>query len=552
MRNLLPAGSLLLALAIVACGGDSDPDAGLDADPRRDTGPGADAAADADAGPGDTGALDTGALDAGALDTGPGADTGGVDGGPTPPPTECAYAPPLGAVSYVATDGDDDTGDGSMSSPWATITHALDSVSDGATILVRPGTYTGRIRMRGTFAIGVTVRSEVPYMARLRHDDTVMTFYTSGMGCEGITVEGFDIAHSGPGAGAVVVHVDGNGDGSVRDITLRNNVLHDSFNNDVLKINNGIAEVVVERNMFFNQTGSDEHIDLNSAEDVVIQDNLFFNDFAASGRTDGSDTSSYIVVKDSNGDGDIYTGSRNITIRRNVFLRWEGSSGTGFLLLGEDGQPFHEVQGALVENNLFLGDSPNIMRAPFAIKGSRDVVFQHNTTVGDMPSRAFAFRFNREGDNPVITGVALYNNIWSDPTGTMGAVDDSDDDDFCDASSEHVGDVRIGNNLYWNGEDAIPEDSAEAINPSDDADRITADPLLGDQGGLVVPHWDGERFADGSDNICAAFELLVRQYGSPAAGSAAIDVADADHMAADDILGRVRSASPDVGAVELP
>ena len=64
---------------------------------------------------------------------------------------------------YVATDGDDGSGDGSMGAPWATITHALDSVSDDSTILVRPGTYFGRVNLRGTFANGVTVRSEIPY-----------------------------------------------------------------------------------------------------------------------------------------------------------------------------------------------------------------------------------------------------------------------------------------------------------------------------------------------------------------------------------------------------
>ena len=91
---------------------------------------------------------------------------------------------------YVATDGDDGSGDGSMGAPWATITHALDSVSDDSTILVRPGTYFGRVNLRGTFAIGVTVRSEIPYDARLRYDATVVICFYG----QGITLEGFDIS----------------------------------------------------------------------------------------------------------------------------------------------------------------------------------------------------------------------------------------------------------------------------------------------------------------------------------------------------------------------
>ena len=156
-------------------------------------------------------------------------------------------------VYYVATDGNDVPGGGSSASPWATITYALDNVPDGSTILVRPGTYTGRVRLRGTFTQGVIVRSEVSYQARLRHDSTVVTCFYG----QGITLEGFDIAHSGTEAGALVIQVqdlrgEPGGDDLVSRITLRNNVLHDSFNNDILKVNNGAGEVTVEGNVFYN------------------------------------------------------------------------------------------------------------------------------------------------------------------------------------------------------------------------------------------------------------------------------------------------------------
>ena len=49
-------------------------------------------------------------------------------------------AQPLqGDVYYVSPEGSDTTGDGSVANPWATITHALDNISDGSTIRVRPG-----------------------------------------------------------------------------------------------------------------------------------------------------------------------------------------------------------------------------------------------------------------------------------------------------------------------------------------------------------------------------------------------------------------------------
>lgn len=70
-------------------------------------------------------------------------------------------------------------------------------------ILVRAGLYSGRVRIRGQFANGVTVRSEIPYQAQLRADETVLTIFEA----QGITIEGFDIAHASPAAEPIVVQI---------------------------------------------------------------------------------------------------------------------------------------------------------------------------------------------------------------------------------------------------------------------------------------------------------------------------------------------------------
>lgn len=448
-----------------------------------------------------------------------------------------------GSVYYVSTTGVDAPSNGTNANPWRTITYALDHVPDGSTILVKPGDYVGRVRLRGDFALGVTVRSEVPYQARLRNTaDKVITTYD---GCRGVTLEGFDIAHGGSGAAALVVHLDGGGTQNyVHDLILQNNIFHDSYNNDILKINNGAHDITVRGNMFYNQAGSDEHMDVNSVIDVTIEDNVFFNDFTGSGRPNNNDTSAYVVIKDSNGTDDWVLGSQDITVRRNVFLNWQGSTGYGFIQVGEDATANFEADGVLIENNLMLGNSANTMRSPIGIMGSRDVTFRHNTVVGNFPSLAFALRLYRIAPNQLNQNIAFYNNIWSDLTGTM--------EDFSDSPPGDTASFAINRNLYWNNGAAIPQDAGELINSTDDAQRLIGNPLLGSQAGLIVPRWNqaANQFADGSTSIRGVFEKLVALYGTPPSTSPAVNAADPVRAPGDDILGHPRSA-PDLGAVEF-
>ncbi|MCB0213362.1 MAG: hypothetical protein KDJ52_28725, partial [Anaerolineae bacterium] len=73
---------------------------------------------------------------------------------------------------YVATDGSDSSGDGLEGNPWATIGHAIQQIPDNSTILVKPGTYSGEVQLDEAFEQGITIQSQVPYQARLRHDKT--------------------------------------------------------------------------------------------------------------------------------------------------------------------------------------------------------------------------------------------------------------------------------------------------------------------------------------------------------------------------------------------
>ena len=460
--------------------------------------------------------------------------------------TTCAQAQ---NTYYVAVGGADQPANGSDAAPWASITYALDRVPDSSLILVKPGVYTGRIRIRGNFAQGVTVRSQVPYQARLRANEAVLTIYNDNADIAGISIEGFDIAHTGAGAAALVVQIQDGFERDTRRITLRDNILHDSFNNDILKINNGASDIRVVGNMFYNQNGSDEHIDINSVDGVIVEDNVFFNNFSASGRSNGNDTSSFVVTKDSNGGDDEYLGARNVIIRRNVMLSWEGSPGSGFILFGEDGTANFEAFDCVVENNLLIGNSANLMRSPLGVKGARDIVFRHNTVVGDLPANAFGTRINREGSNPPVEAIQFVHNIFSDPTATM--------QDFSDTLAADLSLARpstLSRNLYWNAGAALPNDPGDVINIVNDANRVQTDPMLAAPSGAITPHWlpAQSQFNGGYARIRDAFIAFATQYASTAAGSGARSAASAgSNVPATDILGNLRPAlGADIGCFQ--
>lgn len=448
------------------------------------------------------------------------------------------------ATLHVATTGLDAEGRGSAALPFATITYALDRAAGGDLILVAAGRYDGRIRIRGRFDPAVTIRSAEPYRAQLRHNATVLTIYSDTEGVDGVTIEGFDIAHDGPDAGGLVVQVQAIGGEPTRNITLRDNVLHDSYNNDILKINNGAERVQVLGNLFYNQQGSDEHIDINSVTDVLVEGNVFFNDFAAAGRAVGNETSSYVVVKDSNAADDGILGASNVRIRRNILLNWQGNTGANFLLCGEDGTANHEAFDVLMENNLLLGNSAVPMRAAFGVKGCRDVTIRGNTVVGNLPASAYAMRLNREGANPTLQNIVFHNNLWSDPTGSMTR--------FSTTPPADTSSFTFRRNLVFNGGAALPSNGADLVNPETDPEPVRGDPRLPDPASVVPPVWrpgSGD-FAGGGARIAEVFQRLAEDYGRPAADGAGVGGADPGQLPADDLLGNPRGLAPSLGALE--
>jgi len=439
-------------------------------------------------------------------------------------------------------------GKGTRSNPWRTIDEAVNKVPDNSLIIVAPGVYTGQIKLKKKFSQGITIRSELDYQAKLTNDRRVVAFVGNS---SNISLEGFEIYHSSKKPKPLIVHIDGGGSDKVNNITLRNNIIHDSYNNDLLKINNGAANIKVLCNMFYNQGNSDEHIDINSVYDVEVRHNLFFNDFEASNRAISNKSSSFIVIKDSNEREDNELGAHDIRIDSNIFFNWQGSHGHGFVLVGEDGKKYYEAFNVKIYNNLMIGNSNKSMRSPFGVKGAKNVWFYNNTITGNLPSNAYAMRVNKEGKNKTNTQLYFYNNIWSDPTGTMGMGQYESNIDFSDTVLHEIDDFFLENNLIWNGGKKLPSSFFDAINPGDDKYLLTANPNMPKNQSLVPPIWLAKKraFKDNSFTISEAFQRLVYYYGIPKLPVKVKEISKNPYFPRYNILGEKRKNKNAVGAM---
>lgn len=436
---------------------------------------------------------------------------------------------------------------GTLAQPWATLEYASAHIPDNnCTVWFKDGVYNGLNNPKERFTTTTTFKAVNPYRAIMQNDGLVIELD----GVRNMIFEGFQLSHTGPGADQYVVIMDRRNDLWSENVVFRNNIFHDSYNNDLLKIHNGSRFIIVENNIFYNQGQSEQHMDVNSVTDIVIQDNIFFNDFAGSGRSNNNETKHFIVVKDSNEGDDGLEGAKRIIIRRNVFLNWEGMAET-FVQIGNDGKPYHEAEAVQVLNNLMIGNTSDLVNAAFGVRGAKDVSFINNTVVGDLPAdNAFAFWVNITEANPLNQNITFANNIWSDPTGTLGADLAGGPNEFASGDAAATNNLVLDNNLYWNGGAVIPP--GDPVSPLvDDAQRIVADPELNtDQSAILLPRWQGTAFASGNTSIREEFVRLVDAYGRIPATSPAIGQADPAYAPFEDILGRPRGRTADLGAYE--
>lgn len=151
----------------------------------------------------------------------------GTTPSPTPPVSPVPPTPPIGSgeeipndAIWVATTGNDSTGDGTSAKPYKTISRGLrklnDVVGPGGTVVVKPGTYVGELNFinqsgtgcggvcgdfaipSGTSAKHTTIRAEIPLTVRIENTASGdnLTYYESPLLILGsyIRVDGFVFA----------------------------------------------------------------------------------------------------------------------------------------------------------------------------------------------------------------------------------------------------------------------------------------------------------------------------------------------------------------------
>ncbi|HQY31644.1 MAG TPA: right-handed parallel beta-helix repeat-containing protein, partial [Thermomicrobiales bacterium] len=253
---------------------------------------------------------------------------------------------------YVATSGNDASGTGSSAKPWKTIQKAADSVGPGATVLIKPGTYTQAvvIEMAASSGSPVIFRGDgagVVINASGVDRDAVLISESSYVTWENIRIQ------NAPRAG---LRVSASNHVTVRDNVFANNQrwgLFTDFSDDLVIEGNESFGATIEHGIYFS----------NSGDRPIIRGNVI-HDNHANGLHMNGDASM-------GGDGVI----TSPVVEGNVIYNNGVGGGSGINMDG--------VQSAMVRNNLIYNTHASGI-SMYQIDGglcSRNNKIYHNTII---------------------------------------------------------------------------------------------------------------------------------------------------------------------------
>ncbi len=190
---------------------------------------------------------------------------------------------------FVATDGDDASGDGSIVAPFQTVQHAVNAADPGDVINLRGGTYAGNITISEP---DITLRSHDGEWAVIQspindpNDQQVVRFrHTADHG----RIQNLELI----GGYYYVIKADSNWDWGVPDdqrngvegLIIEDSKLHGS-GRDAIKLTPGSDDAVIRRNEIYETglrySGNAEGIDNVNSDRMIVQDN-YIHDIATNG-----------------------------------------------------------------------------------------------------------------------------------------------------------------------------------------------------------------------------------------------------------------------------
>jgi hypothetical protein len=436
------------------------------------------------------------------------------------------------AVYYVAAGGGDKAGNGGAANPFKTVKFALETLfaanpAGGCQITVKDGDYDACGYINSIrFENPILIKAERQYKVRVKGSSHRTMYMTNS---KNIIISGFEfVGNANDKTLAYLMQIE-----LSENIVLENNIIHDSYNNDLLKLNERCDGCEIRNNIFYNQNtgGGDEHIDANGVYNTTIEGNIFFNDYEASGRT-ASNAGFYFILFKSSSSTDITTASRTAVVRKNVFLNWWGAADASYIGLGEDGKSFYEMRDIEISDNLFInndttaaGNFRNRMAGLLTVKNAKNVVFKNNISNGFVQHSAnadnaaggfgYAVRLSKEGTNPEpLDNVQIINNSFADYSGRMGMI--------AAGTSAMITNVTAdGNNYFNNGKEFLNVQGADlalriAYDPRISSDRHAyfGDPKLeSDLSAVPIPYFLDGKIHGGYADIASARLDLIRRYG---------------------------------------
>lgn len=337
-------------------------------------------------------------------------------------------------VYYVAKSGSD-SGNGSASSPFGSITRALKAkLQPGDEIVVKAGTYHEQVMVNkgGSPAGDIVIRSEVPGGAKvIPPADKTWGF---AIVQDYVQVDGFDV--SGAKAGITTA--------SVHHVKITNNVVHDN-------LTHGIS--------------------VNKSEFVIVDGNTTY------GNASKGPSSGISIFRAENSSGDKTTKGFRIEVTNNVSYDnvWKSGARTdsnGIIIdsfKSKEGSGYAYAYTTLVENNVVYGNSGRGIQLAWA----DNVTVRNNTSWHNGNTPYDAGSWQGELSNMNSSHNTWVNNIAvADPSANSNAL--------VNVSMKKFGsntDVVWANNLTFNG---TPGDAATFTNGNGNAKPgATGNNLLG-------------------------------------------------------------------------